>query len=408
MRPDADWTRPKDIKAQLQRLWDRGELLRDLLDGEPRFPLRLRLKGPDASDIADRFQAVRAWVALWEDQPPLRLEWRQTRHRVQGTQSLPVAAWLGDADAAIAWLGRHQDRQRFVSVVAATRIAAPALLPWLARRPLQGLDLSPVWPQLLAVVDWVCRHPRPAVYLRQVDLPGVHSKFIESHRGVLAELLDLALPAQAIDAAASGVTRFAARYGFLEKPVRIRFRVLDPDIRTLPGLDDGVCAAAAPRAPAAADIALDSDSFSRLRLDVRRVFITENEINFLAFPPVPGALVIFGGGYGWDALARSPWLNHCQIDYWGDIDTHGFGILDRLRGHFGHVRSFLMDRATLFAHESAWGRENAPLRADLPHLDPAEQALYDDLRHDRIRAGLRLEQEHIAFAHVQNTLRSSI
>jgi len=145
------------------------------------------------------------------------------------------------------------------------------------------------------------------------------------------------------------------------------------------------------------DVTLDADSFSRLELAVQRVFITENETNFLAFPPVRDAIVIFGAGYGWDALARSHWLKGCAIHYWGDIDTHGFGILDQLRGHFGHVDSFLMDRATLDAHAAVWGREDKPLMADLHRLTSDESDLYDDLRDNRIRAGLRLEQEHIGF-----------
>jgi hypothetical protein len=40
-----------------------------------------------------------------------------------------------------------------------------------------------------------------------VDIPGVHSKFIEAHRGVLAEWLDLVLPAAAIEASAIGSER---------------------------------------------------------------------------------------------------------------------------------------------------------------------------------------------------------
>ena len=120
---------------------------------------------------------------------------------------------------------------------------------------------------------------------------------------------------------------------------------------------------------------LDADSFSRLAIGVQCVFITENETNFLAFPPVRHALVIFGAGYGWDALARSHWLKHCPIHYWGDIDTHGFGILDQLRGHFDHVASFLMDRATLDAHADFWGQEDKPLRVNLDRLTPEERAV---------------------------------
>lgn len=91
--------------------------------------------------------------------------------------------------------------------------------------------------------------------------------------------------------------------------------------------------------------------------------------------------------------------------YWGDIDTHGFGILDQLRGHFAHVDSLLMDRATLDAHASVWGVEDQPLRIDLHRLTPEESALYDDLRDNRIRTGLRLEQEHIGFRWLNNRLQ---
>lgn len=40
--------------------------------------------------------------------------------------------------------------------------------------------------------------------------------------------------------------------------------------------------------------------------------------------------------------------------------------------------------------------EDKPLLVDLHKLTPEERTLYDDLRDNRIRPGLRLEQEHIA------------
>jgi hypothetical protein len=378
------WTGAKELKAQLARLWERGELLRDLVTGNARFPLRLSLKSPSSADITDRFDAVRAWAAELGAMDCVRIEWQEVRHRVQGAQKLPAGVWIDTVEDALAWLGKRREWDRFSAQVATTRQTHPAVLPWLEKRPLQALALSTEWPRLLDVVAWLVAHPRPGIYLRQVDLPGVHSKFIETHRSVLAELFDLALPADAVDVGKTGVGQFAARYGFLEKPTRIRLRVLDPALQAVPG-------ATCP------DVTLDADSFSRLTLAVRRVFITENETNFLAFPQVRDAIVIFGAGYGWDALARSRWLKHCAIHYWGDIDTHGFGILDQLRGYFAHVESFLMDRATLDAHAAVWGNEDKPLSADLHRLTPDEKTLYDDLRDNRIRAGLRLEQEHIGF-----------
>ncbi len=378
------WTRPHELKAQLLRLWTRGDLLRAVVTGQAHFPLRLSLKSPHSTDITERFNEVRDWAAELAATNAVRVEWQTLRHRIQGAQKLPVSVWVESLDDALTWLGKRKDGERFAAQVAVTRQTHPALLPWLEKRPLQALELVAEWPPLLAIVTWLVAHPRPGIYMRQVDLPGVHSKFIETHRGVLTELLDLALPLSAVDRSKTGISQFAARYGFLEKPMRIRFRVLDPTILIVPG-------------SASPDVTLDADSFSRLDLDLQRVFITENETNFLAFPPVVHALVIFGAGYGWDALARSHWLKHCAIHYWGDIDTHGFGILDQLRGHFAHVNSLLMDRATLQAHADVWGHEEKPLRVDLQRLTAAERALYDDLRDNRIRVGLRLEQEHIGF-----------
>lgn len=378
------WTRPSELKAQLIQCWTRGDLLREAVTGVTPFPLRLTLKAPTSADITDRFDVVRNWATDLANTRHLHIEWKDVRHRVQGMQKLPASAWIQNLDNALAWLGKHKEWDRFSTLVHATRQTHPALLPWLEKRPLQALDLADDWPRLLAVVTWLIEHPRPGLYLRQVDLPGIHSKFIETHRGILAALLDLALPVDAIDTTRSGISQFAARYGFLDKPVHIRFRILDPAMATLPGLG-------------CPDLSLDAESFSRLTLPAKHIFITENEINFLAFPPVRDAIVIFGAGYGWEALARSHWLHRCALHYWGDIDTHGFGILNQLRGHFDHVASLLMDRETLAAHEPVWGHEATQLLVDLHRLTPEERALYDDLRDNRIRAGLRLEQEHIGF-----------
>jgi hypothetical protein len=387
----VSWSGRAELKAQLLRLWDRGELLREALGGSTRFPLRLSLKTPTSSDITDHFAAVRAWTADLAAIDGLHIEWQELRHRVQGVQRLPASVRVESLDDALAWIGKRREWERFSAQVLATRQTLPSLLPWLERRPLQALGLHAEWPGLLAVVAWIQANPRPGIHTRQVDLPGVHSKFIETHRGVLGELLDLALPADAVAADQTGIARFGARYGFLEKPVRIRFRVLDPAVQTLPGI----------RCP---DISLDAASFSRAVLAVKRVFITENETNFLAFPPVRDAIVIFGAGYGWDALAGSQWLRQCALYYWGDIDTHGFAILDQLRAHFPQVASLLMDHETLQAHASSWGVEHKPTRVELQRLTAPERALYDDLRDNRIRNGLRLEQEHVGFRWVLERL----
>lgn len=390
-----NWSRPADLRAQLQKVWNRGDLLASLVSGDTLFPLRLTLKSPTSGEMSERFDEVRQWISELRAARGYRVTLREFRHRVFGANSVPHEVWVESLDEALGLIGKRRDAARFAALIDATRQRQPLLLDWLACRPLRALELADEWSRLLDIVGWLQAHPRPGIYLRQVDIAGVHSKFIEAHRGVLAELADRVLPPGALDPSASGASQFTQRYGFRDKPLRIRFRLLG--------------AAPAPWADALgpeADITLDAASFARLDLGVMRVFITENEVNFLAFPPFENSLVIFGAGYGFDMLANIAWLARCPIHYWGDIDTHGFAILDQLRTRFAQVESFLMDRATLLAFEAQWGEESTQTLRDLPRLKPQEQALYDDLRDNRLRKNLRLEQERIGFNTVALALQA--
>jgi hypothetical protein len=389
------WTTAAELRAQVQRRWDKGELLAERVVPSALFPLRLVLRTPASSELSERFDAVRAWAAELP-QRGVRLVMREVRYRVIGANSLPEEAWVDTLDEALRLVGKLREAQAFEVLLATTRQQQPALLPWLQRQPLRSLALAEAWPQLLAVVAWLQAHPRPGIYLRQVDLPGIHSKFIEAQRGVLAELLDLVLPAAALDATASGAAQFARRYGFRDKPVRVRLRFLDPQHAAwVPHTD--------------ADYTVSQAAFAQLAPAVQRVFVTENEINFLAFPPAAGSLVVFGAGYGFDALAPAAWLHECALHYWGDIDTHGFAILDQLRAQFPRAQSFLMDHDTLLAHQAQWTGEPQPTQRDLPRLNDAERRLYDDLRWRRLRdEPVRLEQERIGFRRVEAAVAAAL
>jgi len=257
---------------------------------------------------------------------------------------------------------------------------------------MRALELSDDWLKLLEIVSWMQIHPRPDVYLRQVDIPGVHSKYIEANRSILTELFDMVLAPEMIDLSATGISGFSARYGFREKPLRIRFRYLDPHL-IHPSFGQ--------------DITLDAQSFARLNPKVSHVYITENEINYLAFPLQKDRLVIFGAGYGFEMLTHSKWLSHCRIYYWGDIDTHGFAILDQLRSQLPHTESILMDRTTLLKFKALWGEEEKQTMRDLTRLTLEESSLYDDLRDNRIQKKLRLEQERISFGWLNGALKNA-
>ena len=390
------WTTPDDVRAQVQRLWDRGCILAARLGGEPLFPHAVRMKRPQVRELSDRFAEARAWIRTLEKGSKsavgagYEVIYTEVNHRQLGVNRVPQSLVVPSEEDALALIGKRRQAELFGRLVQATRDAHPELVPWIAMGPLDLLGHAGDWERILAVVTWFRRHPRPGIYARQIDVTGVHTKFIETNRRLLSELLDRVLPADAIDPLAVGTQAFERRYRLLGKPTLLRFRVLDDRLR-IHGLDD---------------ITVPVAQFARLDLPIDRVFITENEINGLAFPSAEASIILFGLGYGVDRLGLVPWLQDKGIFYWGDLDTHGFAILDSVRSIFPSVRSFLMDRETLLGHRALWGE--VPDRYDKPllHLTPAENGIYEDLRLDRLGARVRLEQERIAFGHVERTLAS--
>lgn len=382
------WTTAAEVRSRVAKEWDKGRLLKaawvaDTLE----FPQRWALKGPSSDQWSDQFDQARAWISGLEGLP---LEWREFTHPRLGRNRVPVAVVWPDLDSLVAFAGKRAEVVRTLADARAIVGQCPALSPWVDDHLPLVLELRSEWPRLLSFLDWMVHHPRPRVYLRQVDLPGVHTKFLEAHRGVLADLLDLVLPAEAFDATKTGVGRFAERYGFLTKPPLVRFRFLDPSH-------------VGPR-----DQSWRLDDWARLESTPRRVFVTENEVNFLSFPDQSDALVVFGAGYGFDGWEGVAWLAHTELWYWGDLDTHGFAILDQFRARFPSVGSFLMDEATLLAHRALWGAEPDSVVRELPRLTEDERAVYTGLVQNRWGSTVRLEQERIGYWYVEAALSSLV
>ncbi|MFB9246333.1 hypothetical protein IV454_12445 [Massilia antarctica] len=396
MSAAATWSSAATIRAQVQRLWDDGRLLAARVRGESLFPLELRLRQPTVAQTGERFDEVRAWIKELDAGSKTargygyQIVWREINHRQLGRNRVPGSVVFESDTDALRLIGRQAEARHFDQMAAATVSAFPQLAAWLARRALVVLEQSEAWARILAILEWFAAHPRPGLYLRQLDIAGVDSKFIETRKALLTELLDLVLPAGAIDPKATGARQFEARYGLLSKPALLRFRVLDP-AHAIGGLSD---------------LAVPLAQFAALQTNVRRVFITENEINGLAFPALPDAMVIFGGGYGVERLADVDWLTTREVVYWGDIDTHGFAILDRLRAAIPHARSILMDSATLMAHRALWGAEDRDKRfgGQPSRLQRDELALFEALRDDVFGERIRMEQERLSYAWVEHAL----
>jgi hypothetical protein len=383
MKP-GPWTTPSELRAQVEKLWSSGRLLR----GDVEFPFALKLRRPDSRALSERFDEVRAWIRELETLPGYQIEWVEIDHRVLGRNRVPGRVLLPSECEALEIIGRTKDAARFRAMAADASERLPELVEWLHRKPLTALEHAADWNRILDVLAWFREHPRCGLYLRQIDIPGVDTKFIEDRVLLFSELLPIVLPSAAV----SSSRHFEQRFGLASKPLLVRFRILDRAL-ALNRLTD---------------LSISAEDFSRLQLPVNRVYVTENEINGLTFPELPRSIVIFGLGYALERLAGVEWLREKELHYWGDIDTYGFHMLDLMRSRFPIAQSLLMDRETLLAHRAAWVREALQYAGELQNLTAEEATLYDDLRGNRYGEGVRLEQERIAYGWVERRLPAAI
>lgn len=383
-RPAAGkpWTRPADVRAAVAKR--RAAMLTAFLADQEWVPLDVPLRGPGPAEIGERLAEVQAWAAEWEraERGPLRVEYRQVGGRLVGTNRLPDRAWLDGYAQAWELLGARREVSELTGLADRTKAECPRVLPWLERNPLKALQLAAEWERILATVRWIDEHQWDGLYIRQVDVPGVDTKFIEGHKGALTQLLDLQLDSARVNVTAPD---FAGRYGFRRKPDYVRFRCARPGSTYT-------------------EMTVRAGELTAPPVGVTRAYILENEVTYLAFPLAADAIALFGDGYAVNVLASLDWLAALDLTYWGDIDTHGFAILNRFRSRFAHARSILMDRETLLAHRSQWVTEKIPTKAALPQLTPAEQDLYRDLVNETLGSSVRLEQERVGFGSLEGVL----
>jgi len=376
------WTRPADVRAAVVKQWP--SLLTAFLTGQEWAPFNVPLRGPGPSEIGERLAEIQAWAAEWEraGRGPLRVESKQVGGRLVGANQIPCRAWLDGYAQAWELLGARRQVSELIRLADRAKAECPRVLSWLERNPVRALRLAADWDRLLATVRWIDERQFADLYVRQVDVPGVDTKFIEGHERVLTQLLDLQLDPARINPAALDL---AGRYGFRRKPEYVRFRRVGPGSPYT-------------------EMTVRADELTAAPEGVTRAYILENEVTYLAFPLAGDAIALFGDGYAVNILAKLSWLATLDLTYWGDLDTHGFAILNRLRNRFPNARSILMDRETLLAHQSQWVTEKTPTKAALDLLTPTEQDLYQDLIGGTFGPAVRLEQERVSFASLERVL----
>jgi len=352
------------------------------------WPLEVTLGIPTENQALKQVEDVRAWVAAWQSWRGVgSISWNDRRWRKLGTQRVPeklvlaspaeVAQWIGEADR---W---DRSQLRYRELVGRW----PRLANKLARYFDILADYSDVdyW-RLVDMVAWIEKNPASNLYPRQLPVSGLDSKWLEKRKGLLADLVDAAR------GESSSEGDFFQRCGLKAPPQLIRLRILDDSLRQ--------------RVGGLSDISAPWEQLAELDLPVSNVFIVENLQTGLAFDDLPGSVVIMQLGYGVDVLGRLPWAARAHCIYWGDLDTHGFAILNRARGQLPELKSVLMDEATLRSHQDLWVEEKDQHAAEtLPLLTDLELAVYQAIKRNVWGQNVRLEQERIAWDLAWNTLQ---
>lgn len=359
---------PSDLRSRAKKLFDR-DARSWATERQSAVVLDVPLHPPTEREALDDLNRVREWVDSWRGVSEgfgIELEWAVRSWSRIGSQEVPVRAVLRGPDAVARFAGEADGWQLLVARIAALRGLAGADADGVLRshaRPIADLD-GVDFNRLIGVLTWLRENPASGRLIRELPIRGIHTKWIESRRRLV----------EALHRAGTG----ASGLGLREPSPLVRLRVLDSSL-SFQGLTD----VSAP---------VDDLAASPIRPD--RVFVFENIATVLAMPDVPGAVAVHGGGHRVDLVARLPWAQ--TVTYWGDLDSHGFAILNHLRARGVEATSVLMDSVTLLDHRDLWGLDPTPNVGVLELLTPGERATLQLLSAE---GNIRLEQERIPWSY---------
>ncbi|WP_297249657.1 Wadjet anti-phage system protein JetD domain-containing protein [uncultured Prevotella sp.] len=310
------------------------------------------------------------------------IEWKTIKNKMLGTQDFPSKIMFETADDFERFLQKVKEVADFRKNVALINDKFSKLQHWIEKYPQKVIDNSEDWNNILKVLDYFSKNPLPKLYIRELPIE-VHTKFVEQHKAVISELLDIVIE-EYVD---KNEKDFEKRYGLRYDEPMVRMRLLDETLATsyFSGLDD---------------ITIPVSLFLKLKMPISMVYIVENKVNFLTFPPVAKSIVIWGKGYGVASIKDSELLKSTELIYWGDLDAQGFEILSQFRSYFARVKSLLMDKATFDKYfENDLGTPSK-INTKL-NLTTEEEELYSYIKTNNYR----LEQEKIPQSYVVEKLK---
>ena len=381
---------PQALAAKLAQQWQRADWReRQLLGGAAAWPLTLPIGQPDAAVFMADAAALRSHLQQWRSVQALGLgsvQWQERRYRGSSDAIAVPTHWQLDKPSQyLAAMGHFKapghaqikaDYARLGAIIAAVehggfqRLLVRRLMQWRETPTEAAITAARVALQLAPG----CAAGKP---LRALAVAGNDSKFFERHDSLLKALLDERFEGEA---SRQGLARF------LGASPEGEHWVLVAPLAPLAPLQQGLLPFRRQR--------VTTTELRTTALPARRIVLVENERSLHQLPlSLPDTIAVLGSGLNL-AWLDAPWLQKCDVAYWGDLDTWGLAMLATARRYLPQLHALLMDRATFDAH--AHLAVNEPVPCDglpIDSLTPQEGALAEHLR--GLTLG-RLEQEFLA------------
>lgn len=384
---------PAEIKKHALKWWE--PLLRSYILEEQFFPKRIERIGKVRSGhITSRFEMLQAEIEelyrFSKNQvgKGYTVQTAGRNFRRTGSHELPDTIIFETIDDYIYFTGYKKEWGVFLNNYSTITSRAPRLKDWALNNCLWLTEKDINWIDVLKVCQYFIETPRPNLYLRQLPIE-IHTKFIEENNALIQSLLDFLIPEHIRSLTQK---RFAERF-FLrydEPLIRIRF------------LDENQQADFKFR-----DISIPLSDFEKFELPAQNVLIAENKMNFLTLPLMHSTVAIWsGGGFNIAYLRNADWLSNKKIIYWGDIDEHGFQILQQLRTYYQHAQSVMMDMLTFEAFKMYAVNGSRNKSENLNLLTKDENDIFQYLK--TLDNNNRLEQEKIPQVYADECLRTAI
>lgn len=361
-----------EIKKKAERKYQ--DYLRRIVACEPFESIVILCDKKPSSTMADYEKELKDICSLSKEVKGYgyTIEWKKVNSKTLGLQDFPDKVLFDSSENFERFLHKTNEVMCFRHNVSTILAAFPTLRSWIEKYPMKVVENSDLWVDLLKVVTYFAENPHPNLYIRELPIE-VHTKFIERNKSIIRELLDVVIAPYVCEDEKDFEKRFNLKYS---EPI-VRMRMLDKDITS--SYFNGV-----------SDLSIPVSQFCRLQLPVSKVFVVENLVNFLTFPQISNAVVVWGKGYAVSTIKDSLMLKSASLYYWGDIDAQGFEILSQFRGYFPQTQSLLMDKKTFDTYFEGDLGTPSNISVELT-LTEEEKTLYKYIKENNHR----LEQEKI-------------